>query len=69
MHQYISFLVIIAFLPQMRKIDTARVLFERLLEHFPNCGKFLKIYIEQEVIVGFIIYVFCCAFTLFGVWI
>ncbi|KAK7107878.1 cleavage stimulation factor subunit 3-like [Littorina saxatilis] len=34
---------------QMRKIEDARALFERLVEQFPNAGKYWKLYIEQEL--------------------
>ena len=35
---------------QNRTIDSARVIFEGLVEIFPTTGKFWKMYIEQEVI-------------------
>jgi len=34
---------------QIRKIEDARVVYERLVEQFPNAGKYWKIYIEHEV--------------------
>ncbi|XP_071113458.1 cleavage stimulation factor subunit 3-like [Haliotis cracherodii] len=34
---------------QMKKIEDARVVYERLVEQFPNAGKYWKIYIEQEL--------------------
>ncbi|KAK6169592.1 hypothetical protein SNE40_020613 [Patella caerulea] len=34
---------------QMKKIEDGRVLYERLVEQFPNAGKYWKIYIEQEL--------------------
>lgn len=46
------------FILQMRKIEDARTLFERLVEQFPNAGKYWKLYIEQEVNIHF----FCLAF-------
>lgn len=42
----------------MKKIEDARVVYERLVEQFPNAGKYWKIYIEQEVI-KFIPYNYC----------
>ena len=33
----------------MKKIEDARIIYERLVEQFPNAGKYWKIYIEQEV--------------------
>ena len=35
---------------QNRTIDSARVIFERLVDIFPTTGKFWKMYIEQEVL-------------------
>uniref|UniRef100_A0A0B7AKE1 Suppressor of forked domain-containing protein n=1 Tax=Arion vulgaris TaxID=1028688 RepID=A0A0B7AKE1_9EUPU len=34
---------------QIRRIEDARVIYERLVEQFPNAGKYWKIYIEHEV--------------------
>ncbi|KAJ8314582.1 hypothetical protein KUTeg_006732 [Tegillarca granosa] len=34
---------------QMRKIEEARQVYERLVAQFPNAGKYWRIYIEQEV--------------------
>ncbi|KAI8772672.1 cleavage stimulation factor subunit 3-like [Biomphalaria glabrata] len=34
---------------QIRKIEDARVIYERLVEQFPNAGKYWKIYIEHEL--------------------
>ncbi|PVD28191.1 hypothetical protein C0Q70_10777 [Pomacea canaliculata] len=34
---------------QMRKIEEARPIYERLVEQFPSAGKYWKIYIEQEL--------------------
>ncbi|XP_041351773.1 cleavage stimulation factor subunit 3-like [Gigantopelta aegis] len=34
---------------QMKKIEEARIIYERLVEQFPNAGKYWKIYIEQEL--------------------
>ncbi|KAL8606799.1 hypothetical protein ACOMHN_049628 [Nucella lapillus] len=34
---------------QMKKIEEGRTLFERLVEQFPNAGKYWKLYIEQEL--------------------
>ncbi|XP_005107016.1 cleavage stimulation factor subunit 3 [Aplysia californica] len=34
---------------QIRKIEDARVVYERLVEQFPNAGKYWKIYIEHEL--------------------
>ena len=38
---------------QCRGIDEARETYERLVDTFPTCGRYWKIYIEQEVRVGF----------------
>lgn len=35
--------------PQPKKIEDARGTYERLVEQFPNAGKYWKIYIEHEV--------------------
>ena len=34
-----------------RSIDEARETYERLVEVFPTCGRYWKLYIEQEVTV------------------
>ena len=34
-----------------RSIDEARETYERLVEIFPTCGRYWKLYIEQEVTV------------------
>ena len=34
---------------QCRGIDEARETYERLVDTFPTCGRYWKIYIEQEV--------------------
>uniref|UniRef100_A0A0B7AJR0 Suppressor of forked domain-containing protein n=2 Tax=Arion vulgaris TaxID=1028688 RepID=A0A0B7AJR0_9EUPU len=34
---------------QIRRIEDARVIYERLVEQFPNAGKYWKIYIEHEL--------------------
>ncbi len=34
---------------QLRKIDDARVHFERLITEFPTSGRYWKMYIEQEM--------------------
>lgn len=36
-------------LPQTTALVRGRMLFERLVEKFPTCGRFWRIYIEQEV--------------------
>ena len=36
---------------QMKKIEDARKIYERLVTQFPNAGRYWKIYIEHEVIV------------------
>jgi len=38
------------FVKQTKKIDEARLLYERLVTQFPNSGRFWKLYIEQEVL-------------------
>ena len=35
----------------VRSIDEARETYERLVEIFPTCGRYWKLYIEQEVTV------------------
>ncbi|XP_064627330.1 cleavage stimulation factor subunit 3-like [Lineus longissimus] len=34
---------------QMKQVADARAVYERLVNQFPNCGKYWKIYIEQEM--------------------
>ncbi|KAL5010433.1 hypothetical protein ScPMuIL_012738 [Solemya velum] len=34
---------------QLKKIDDARPIYEKLVQQFPNAGKYWKIYIEQEL--------------------
>ena len=34
---------------QCRSVDEARETYERLVEIFPTCGRYWKLYIEQEV--------------------
>merc|ERR1712155_315654 len=34
---------------QCRNIDEARDTYERLVDAFPTCGRYWKLYIEQEV--------------------
>lgn len=34
---------------QMKKIEDARKIYERLVTQFPNAGRYWKIYIEHEV--------------------
>lgn len=43
------------FVFQMKRIEEARQVYERLVEQFPNAGKYWKIYIEQEVQTSFYI--------------
>ena len=57
-------LIIFIAVLQMRKIEDARTLFERLVEQFPNAGKYWKLYIEQEVNIHF----FCLAFHYLLFW-
>ena len=37
------------YLLQMKKIEDARKIYERLVTQFPNAGRYWKIYIEHEV--------------------
>lgn len=34
---------------QIRKVDDARIYFERLVAQFPTSGRYWKMYIEQEM--------------------
>ena len=43
---------------QCRSIDEARETYERLVEIFPTCGRYWKLYIEQEVTRNSIIQTF-----------